>query len=171
VKADFEKQFADFFTREFGRLFRYLDRSWGDAELAADIAQETLVRLYQRGAFPHDPRAWIVTVANNLLRDEHRRTRRRRGLLERDGAAAGPQFQAPTPDAVLITHEQQLAVREALQDLPVRDRQMLLLRHEGYSYREIARALDLGETSVGSMLLRATRAFRDAYKARQNAPQ
>jgi RNA polymerase sigma-70 factor, ECF subfamily len=171
VKAAFEQQFADFFAREFARLFRYLDRSWGDAELAADIAQETLVRLYQRGAFPEDPRAWIVTVANNLLRDEHRRSRRRRGLLERNSAAAAPQFVPPTPEAVLITQEQLAAVRAALQDLPLRDRQMLLLRHEGYSYREIAKALDLGETSVGSMLLRATRAFRDAYKARQNAHQ
>ncbi len=171
MKADFEKQFADFFAREFGRLFRYLDRSWGDEELAADIAQEAFVRLYQRGAFPQDPRAWIVTVANNLLRDEHRRTHRRRSLLQRNTAEAGPQRDALTPDAALITREQQDAVRAALEDLPARDRQMLLLRHEGYSYREIARALDLGETSVGSMLLRATRAFRDAYKARQNASQ
>jgi len=41
---------------------------------------------------------------------------------------------------------------------------MLLLRAEGYSYREIASALQLNEPSVGTLLARAKRAFREAYE-------
>jgi DNA-directed RNA polymerase specialized sigma24 family protein len=39
----------------------------------------------------------------------------------------------------------------------------LLLRAEGYSYRDIATALDLNEASVGTLLARAVRAFRESY--------
>ena len=41
---------------------------------------------------------------------------------------------------------------------------MLLLRHEGYSYREIAQALALTESGIGTMLVRAGEAFRAAYE-------
>jgi DNA-directed RNA polymerase specialized sigma24 family protein len=39
---------------------------------------------------------------------------------------------------------------------------MLLLRHEGYSYREIAQVAGVSETSVGTLLIRATAAFHAA---------
>jgi RNA polymerase sigma factor (sigma-70 family) len=55
-------------------------------------------------------------------------------------------------------------VRAALRELSPRDQEMLLLRAEGYSYREIASALGLNEPSVGTLLARAKRAFRQAYK-------
>lgn len=41
---------------------------------------------------------------------------------------------------------------------------MLLLRAEGYSYRDIASALELNEASVGTLLARAVRAFRAAWE-------
>jgi RNA polymerase sigma-70 factor (ECF subfamily) len=47
---------------------------------------------------------------------------------------------------------------------------MLLLRHEGYSYREIAETLELSPASIGTMLVRATEAFRKAFKERFRAP-
>jgi RNA polymerase sigma factor (sigma-70 family) len=57
-----------------------------------------------------------------------------------------------------------LYARTALDSLPLRDRQLLLLRYEGYSYRELASALDLTETSVGTLLARAKDAFRRALR-------
>ena len=53
--------------------------------------------------------------------------------------------------------------------LPERERQLLLLRAEGYSYRDLARALDLEESSVGTLLARAKRAFRDRYEGDSHA--
>ena len=60
-------------------------------------------------------------------------------------------------------------MRRALDRVPERDRHLLLLRAEGYSYREIAAALQIQETSVGTLLARAKRAFRDNYEARADA--
>lgn len=149
-------------------LFRYVNRLADDAELAADIVQETFVKLYQRGDIPDDTRAWLVTVATNLLRDERRTASRRNLLLVRhapDAAAAG------AADAELIAEEQRLSVRVALDTLAPRDREMLLLRHAGYSYREIATALGLAEPSIGTMLVRATASFHGAYSARNDVSQ
>ena len=62
--------------------------------------------------------------------------------------------------------------RGALPDrLAERDRQMLLLRADGYAYRELAAALGLNESSVGTLLARAKRAFREAYEGGANAPR
>jgi RNA polymerase sigma-70 factor (ECF subfamily) len=63
-------------------------------------------------------------------------------------------------DAAVLAGEARARARAALNALSHRDRQLLILRHEGYSYRELARAVGVSERSVGTMLIRATRAFR-----------
>ena len=68
-------------TRTIHRLARYLDRLSGDRELAADLAQETFVKLYQRGALPDQPEAWLISVAMNLFRNARSTATRRRRLL------------------------------------------------------------------------------------------
>ena len=159
----FERTFAALFADRSPRLYGYLSRLCGDAELAEDIVQECFVKLYQRGGMPDDPAAWLVTVAHNLWRDDRRRgARQGRLLLER--TAEVPTGAVPVPaDADTLAAERVATVRRALDRLPLRDRQLLLLRHEGYGYREIAGALELTPSSVGTMLARASEAFRKAY--------
>lgn len=162
--ADFDGEFGRAFDGGFPSLFRYLARLTGDAELAQDIAQETFVRLYQRGSFPDDVRGWLGAVATNLARDEMRTSRRRAALLEARSAAGVAGSESPEDDALAI--ERRDSVRSALAALPRRDREMLLLRHEGYSYREIAEAVGVAPGSVGTLLLRATAAFESAFLGR-----
>ena len=161
--SSFETQVRDVFAERFASLFRYLNRVSGDPDLAADVAQEALVRLYQRGSMPEDVPVWLVTVANNLVRDTHRRSTRRRRLLEHRSADAVPGDGPAMPDAILAAAERGRLVRAALRTLPLRDQRILVLRHEGYSYREIAAALDIAEGSVGTLLVRATEACRAAF--------
>jgi RNA polymerase sigma factor (sigma-70 family) len=163
-ESPFEGDFRAAFATRFPELIRYLHRLSGDAALASDIAQETFVRLYQRGEMPADARAWLVTVAHNLFRDECRRATRRRSLLARRDPAYTLADAPPAPDAALEGDERQRAVRAALDQLSERDRQLLLLRHEGYSYRELATVLSLVESSVGTLLARARVAFRRALE-------
>jgi RNA polymerase sigma factor (sigma-70 family) len=165
VDHSFDVLFRRAFDERFRVLFRYLNRLTGDPALAADIAQDTFVRLYRRGAMPDDTGAWLVTVANNLWRDERRRVGRRLRLLAQrppDETLADP---PASPDADLLSAEQRRVVRAALDGMPERSRQLLLLRHEGYSYRELANGLGLVESSVGALLLRAKAAFRAAVEA------
>ena len=127
------------------------------------------MKLYRRGSLPDDPPAWLVTVAHNLLRDDRRRTLRRALLLREQASDATGATPDPSADAELLAAERVGAVRAALERLPERDRRLLLLRHEGFRYREIASVLEIAPGSVGTMLVRATAAFRQVYHALVNA--
>ena len=171
TRERFEVEFRREFDERFAPLFRYLDRLSGDPELASDIAQEAFVRLFRRGSMPDDVRGWLGVVASNLFRDDRRRSQRRVQLLARQPVEVTVGAGATDGSAVdaLVSEERRRTVREALDTLGERDRQMLLLRHEGYSYREVARAVGVSESSVGTLLIRATAAFRAAFLERNRA--
>jgi RNA polymerase sigma factor (sigma-70 family) len=158
----FEEHFTTLFETEFPRLYRYLDRMSGDPDLAADLAQESFIRLYRRGSMPDHPSPWLVTVALNLFRNTRTMSARRGRLLTLVRAEATLSDPPPVPGQSVSTESER--VRIALAQLPQRERELLLLRSEGYSYRELARVLSLHEPSIGTLLLRAKRAFREAYE-------
>jgi RNA polymerase sigma factor (sigma-70 family) len=163
----FEAAFCAAFEERHAELFRVIDRYLGDASLAADIVQETFVRLYQRGSMPEDLRAWLVSVALNQARDAHRTRSRRLKLLRRRAPEDSMGDAAPSPEEDVLSAERRTLVRRALTKLPKRERALLLLREEGYSYRELAVALEIAEASVGTLLARAKVAFRRAYESQQ----
>lgn len=155
----YDETFEHLFKTEYARLFRYLDRLSGEPDLAADLVQEAFIRLYRRGTMPDRPQLWLVTVALNLFRNARSTRSRRLRLLSRWTEAAEP----AEPDTG-ASSENSTTVRAALDRLPPRERELLLLRAEGYSYREMAEALELKEASVGTLLARAKRAFRLVYE-------
>jgi RNA polymerase sigma factor (sigma-70 family) len=118
---------------------------------------------------PTDLRAWLVSVALNLVRDEQRRGARRRRLLQRRAVADTMADAAPSPEDDVLAAERRALVRRALYALSERDRALLLLREEGYSYRELASALSLAEASVGTLLARAKVAFRESYESAERS--
>ncbi len=158
------------FEAEFPRLYRYLDRLSGEPELAADLAQDAFVRLNRRGEMPDKPEVWLITVALNLFRNVKASRSRRRRLLTVARAEAVLADPPPTPAQAVEAGESGLRVRAAIDRLPERDQRLLLLLAEGYSYRDMASALDLREASVGTLLARAKRAFRQAYEDGLDAP-
>jgi len=170
MSAPFHDRFVDLFDAHFQRLYRYLDRLSGEPELAADLAQEAFLRLYRRGTVPEAPQAWLITVATNLFRNARSKRARRRRLLTPERGTGVQSDPPPNPGQVLETATAPpRRVRAALDQLPQRERQMLLLRAEGYSYRDIAVALELNEASVGTLLARAKRGFRQAYEGECDA--
>jgi RNA polymerase sigma-70 factor (ECF subfamily) len=167
---EFHDEFVDLFDAHFDRLYRYLDRLSGEPELAADLAQEAFIKLYRRGSLPNAPEAWLISVATNLFRNVKSTRSRRRHLLtlaRGEGVHSDP---PPSPEQAGATEESRRRVRSAIDRLPERERCMLLLRAEGYSYRDIAATLELNEASVGALLARARRAFREIYESASDAP-
>ncbi len=161
--SPFEDAVTELFDQQFRHLFRYLDRLCGDPDQAADLAQEAFVRLYERGAIPEEPARWLVTVATNLLRDAQRSAHRRERIITHCGDDPTRQTEPRGADTHLVADEARQHVRSVLATLPARDQRLLLLRHEGYSYRELAHMLNLEQGSIGTLLVRATRAFRAAF--------
>lgn len=148
------------FHRLYPQLFRYLHRLTGDADAAADAAQESFVRLLDNPLPEAEAKRWLFTVGTNLVRDRSRSRTRRERLspairLERD--------EPETPDRTVERNEEIAAVRAALDEIPERDKSILLLRQEGFRYREIAEAVGVEASSVGTLLARATRRFAEAF--------
>jgi RNA polymerase sigma-70 factor (ECF subfamily) len=150
------------FDEVYPPLFRYCHRLTADPDVAEDVAQETFTRLLtRRPAYPADGlRSWMFRVATNLIRDRARLETNRARIL----AGIPRQAQAPSPEGRVEQEEVIRTVRETLDTLSPRDREILLLRQEGLRYREIARILDVAPTSVGTLLARALKRFADAYK-------
>lgn len=162
----FRTAFERTYDREFPRLCRILDRACGDPELARDLAQEAFVRLYRRGSLPESPGAWLVSVGLNLMRNALTKARRRGRILESRWEGGGSEASAA---ASILASEERVRVRAVLDRLPERERDLLLLRAEGFSYAEMARALDLRATSVGTLLARARKTFRSAFEEASHA--
>jgi RNA polymerase sigma-70 factor (ECF subfamily) len=170
MEASFRQRFVELFDAHFPRVFRFLDRQCGDAELAADLAQDAFVRLYRRGSLPDAPEAWLIAVAANLFRNARAKHGRRARLLTPARGELALADPLPAPDAAAAAGDERARVRAALDRLAPRERQLLLLRVEGYSYRDIAAASGVSEASVGTLLARAKSAFRAAYAEEVHAP-
>ncbi len=158
--VNFEKAF----DRYHDAVYRYLHRLTGNADEAEELTQETFVRLLEHEVDGDKTKSWLFTVAKNLVRDRSRTRRRRAELAE--GEDLGPS-DPETPEEVLRRSNRRRAVREALDRLKPRDREMLLMREEGFSYTEIADVVGVATTSVGTLLSRALRRFADAYEEKE----
>jgi RNA polymerase sigma factor (sigma-70 family) len=146
---------AQLFEEHHGALLRYLVRLTGDGDLAADAAQEAFARLVEKPPRDVRPRAWLFTVATNVVRATANSRKRRRALLERSVARV-PAGDAPRrPDDALERSETRATVRAALDSLSRKERTVLLMREEGFSHREIAEAVGTTTGSVGTMIARA----------------
>jgi RNA polymerase sigma-70 factor (ECF subfamily) len=143
-------------------LFRYLHRLTGDADTAADIAQESFVRLLDNPVPEAKVRSWLFTVATNLVRDRARMRERRRRLLLQHGKPSP--YSPDRPDEELERDERIDSVRAALDQLSPRDRQLLMLREEGFRYSEIAKLVGVAPGSVGKLLARALERFAKIYE-------
>jgi RNA polymerase sigma-70 factor (ECF subfamily) len=151
------ERITQLFEDHHASLFRYLARLSGDADLAADAAQEAFVRLIEgdgrRGTSA--PRAWLFTVGTNLVLEGSRTRTRRARLLERDPARApvgDPPVDAQTR---LEADERRRVVSAALLALSEKERTALLMQQEGFSHREIADVVGTTTGSVGTLLARA----------------
>jgi RNA polymerase sigma-70 factor, ECF subfamily len=138
------------------RLLRFAARMLGDLTEAEDVTQEAMLRLWRMAPDWQDggaqPSTWVFRVASNLCTD---RLRRRRPQSE-----AGIDLPDPgqSQDARLMQQARARALETALQALPERQRQAVILRHlEGLTNPEIAAIMMVGVEAVESLTARGKR--------------
>lgn len=154
-------EFEALYERLYPSLLRYVDRLVGDRDVAEDLAQEVCIRLLRRPDLGgDDARLWSFTVATNLVRDRGRTVSRRQRLLS---AVPFAPAELPNPERQLERSEEITTVRAALDRLPERERQMLLMREEGFRYSEIAQVVGVAPGSVGTLIARALKRFVEVY--------
>jgi RNA polymerase sigma-70 factor, ECF subfamily len=158
--------FEDLFLQNWDKVYAVLFRLTGDRAEAEDLALETFLRLWQHPPAQDQTLAgWLYRVATNLgynaLRSAGRRVRHEMDAgMEALAAGAG----SPNPAKEAERSEDRQRVQQILQQMPARQAQLLILRHSGLSYQEIAETLSLAPTSVGTLLVRAEKEFIRLYK-------
>jgi RNA polymerase sigma-70 factor, ECF subfamily len=157
-------EFEAVFRGLYPSLLRYLHRLTGDADMAEDIAQESFFRLLDQSMSEEEARPWIFTVATNLVRDGARKAVRRQRLLA--GSALRPRTEPP-PDELVERGDEIRRIRSVLDRIPLRDRQLLLMREEGFRYEEMARVVGVAPTSVGTLIARALKRFTELYQTHE----
>lgn len=130
------------------------------SDQAEDVIQETFLRLVtyrvSRGA-EDNLRAWVFRVAHNLSMDVHR-FQRRWSISEDDEphrAIRRRADPAPTPEQLVILEERMRRFEDAFAHLTPKQRQCVLLRAEGFRYREIAVTLGISVQRVGELMQRS----------------
>ena len=164
ISSAFEALFLEHWTH----VYRLLCRLVGDSAEAEDLALETFVRLHQRYPLRENesnPGGWLHRVATNLGLQSIRSWKRRERYELTAGKYALEETQEASPAEILAQKEERHLVRLALARMSERQSQLLILRHSGLSYKEIAEALELAPASIGPLLVRAEREFEKQYRA------
>lgn len=147
-----DRGFEPFFRDHYRSVVRLAYSVLGDFQGAQDVAQEVFLAAHRR--FPDGPDqavGWVrvaaVHTALNTLRGERRRVRRDQRVR-----AIGSH---PSAEELAMERESRAQLRLALGRLPHRSAAVLVMRHGGMTYAEIASALGVKIGQVGTMLRRA----------------
>jgi RNA polymerase sigma factor (sigma-70 family) len=159
--------------RHAEKLFHYLVRSLQDEADAADLAQETFVRVFQNRA-KFDARqkfsTWLYAIASNLVRDRYRwRSRHQQVSLDAEDEGSSSSLKdtlravEPIPDQLLENRERADLVRRAVGALPEELQQPLILAvYQDLPQAEIATILNCSIKAVETRIYRARQQLRTA---------
>jgi RNA polymerase sigma-70 factor, ECF subfamily len=138
-----------------------------DRTEAEDATQQVFLSAYKailNGSEPREPAAWLATITRNECW-ARARAHMREPLPVADVETAGSGSH-PDPLTEAIRRADLAALWAAIRALPRQQREALVLREfGGLSYGELARALDVSDAAVESLLFRARRRLREAYAA------
>jgi RNA polymerase sigma-70 factor (ECF subfamily) len=149
-------------ARKLSRVLALAERMLGDAAEAEDVAQETFLRIWRHAANWRSGAArfdtWLHRVVLNLCYDRLRRRREQPMAEPPDQPDPGP-----APDRGLMAEDVGRRVRAALQALPVRQREAILLCHyQELGNIEAAQVMGVSIEALESLLSRGRRALRGA---------
>ena len=171
LAAGHDAALNELMERHGERLFHYLVRSLQNEDDAADLAQETFVKVYQsRTRFDPSQKfsTWLYAIASNLVRDRYRwRSRHPQVSLDAENDATGDSFRdslpgsGSSPNESVQVEERAEAVRVAVAALPEELRQPLILaEYEERSHAEIGEILGCSAKAVETRIYRARQQLR-----------
>jgi RNA polymerase sigma-70 factor (ECF subfamily) len=148
-------------------LARWLVRNSHDAE---DVVQDAYARAFKffGGYQGGDARAWVLRIVRNAAYTFIEKRRPADLAEEFDEALHSGEAGQPDAEAALLQSVEGRILQEALEELPVRSREVLILREiEGLSYKEIAEVAEIPIGTVMSSLARSRAQLRERLLARR----
>jgi RNA polymerase sigma-70 factor (ECF subfamily) len=156
------------FLAQYPRIVRVVARVVADRGRAEELAVDAFVKWWRRpSARRNGSVGWLYRTAVRLAIDDMRRQARHARWQRLAGRMTG---HAPSPEDVHASTEAQRRTRTVLQAMRRRDSTLLILRSDGLAYDELAAALSVKPSSIGTILSRAQRAFRLEYVRRYGEP-
>jgi RNA polymerase sigma-70 factor (ECF subfamily) len=159
----FESVFNTYWQRICALLFHLV----GDRAEAEDLALEVFWRFHQRPPETKDHHklgGWLYRVATNLGFNALRSRKRRQRYEEEAGYLEIDANTLTNPVEASEQEEVRQRVRQTLAQMKPRDARLLILRHSGLSYAELAAVVRLAPASIGTLLVRAEREFEKLYQ-------
>lgn len=156
-RDDNQTELERFCRDQHVRLVRWLTLHVGDQGVAEELAQDAIARVCQHWGRVGDmanPRAWLNRVAVNLATSWFRRRAAERRAQSRHGPM--------DPAAVPVDAADVMAIREAIVQLPARQRTALVLRHfEDLPVAEVAEVMGCATGTVKALTHQAIATLRD----------
>ena len=154
-----------------GRLRRFALQLCGDRSVAEDLVQDGFLRALGSRGHLSDPALvvpWLFGMVRRTFLDQRRRTAHRMRILEASGSGLAPG--AGNLEKEILDRSFSDEVLQALAELPEEWRTSVLLCDvEGFSYEEIAAALECPVGTVRSRLARARAQLLSTLTGRQGA--
>lgn len=166
---------TELFEEYVPRVYLFALRLTGNREEAEELTQETFLQAIEHRASLRDPaavRAWLFTIAVNRWRSGLRHKEREERLTS--GASELGARRAPLPEEELVIQEDLRRVRDAMDGLPARQREVLYLHAcEGFTLQAIADILGIRPEAVKASLSLARKRMRQHLKDldRQRLPR
>lgn len=156
VEPAFHQQVHTLYSEHHGWLQGWLCKKLGNTFDAADLAQNTFLRLLTAPGPErlNEPRAYLTTIARHLLINHVRRRAIEQAYL--DALAAMPEQVEPPPEVRLMLLETLVEIDRRLGTLPAQAKQAFLLAQlEGLGHAEIAAELGISVSTVKRHLAKA----------------
>lgn len=158
-------EFEEAFSLHHRTVFRAARSVVQDPALAEDVTQETFLRLYHNLDSITDEemlRPWLIRVAINVARNTIRSTiranTRNENYVKETGTLAAASVETDYEENAGVSD-----IYKALNKIKEPLRSCLILKQQGLSYKEIARSLELSESSIGTFVARARQEFSRFY--------
>jgi RNA polymerase sigma-70 factor (ECF subfamily) len=165
-----DASFETLFIQHYELVYKVLFRLLGDKAEAEDVTQQVFLKLYhavervQSQSDEVNIVGWLYRVALNEGYNALRSRKRRMAWHEKFARLWPFVHSSPDPAQLVESQDTQTQVRQILAEMKPRDAKLLLLRHAGLSYKELAIALNIAPSSVGPLLTQAKRTFAQKYR-------
>jgi RNA polymerase sigma-70 factor, ECF subfamily len=149
-----------FYNQYYDLVYKYILFTTHDEQLTHDLLQETFFKFFKQSiTMISNEQAYLLRIARNLIYDHFRKKRLIQFFTLKEDTRTDD---APLPDCILIQEEISTTLYKALQQIPFKQREVIVLRYiEEFTVKETAHILKCNETRVKNDTARGLKTLRN----------